>query len=393
MKTLYLECNMGAAGDMLTAALYGLLPDPERYLKTLNALGIPGVSFVAENTQSHGVSGIHMKVTVHGLEEDAPEHHHHHHSTLGSISELIQGLDLPVEVTRRALSVYRRIAQAEAQVHGQPVELVHFHEVGAMDAVADVTAVCYAMYLLNPDRVVVSPVHTGFGFTICAHGRMPVPAPATALLLEGATICAGDVEGELCTPTGAALLQEFATEYGQMPPLRLAAVGIGLGKKEFSIPNCLRAFLGEEGEGNEISELVCNLDDITPEALSHACSRILEAGALDVYTVPGTMKKGRSGHVLTALCKPNQETELIQAVLAETSTNGLRVRRCERPCLDTEIKTVQTPWGPVRVKIASGYGVCHRKPEFDDVSALAHKSNLPFQTVYDAAARLAEDIF
>lgn len=392
MKTLYLECNMGAAGDMLTAALYGLLPDPEGYLKTLNALGIPGISFTAEKAQSRGLSGTHMKVTVHGHEEDEPEHHHHHHSTLGAISELIGGLNLPEEVTRRALSVYNRIAQAEAQVHGAPVELVHFHEVGAMDAVADVTAVCYAMYLIKPDRVVVSPIHTGFGFTTCAHGRMPVPAPATALLLQGAVICAGDVEGELCTPTGAALLQEFATEYGEMPALRLKALGIGLGKKEFSVPNCLRAFLGEEGEENEILELVCNLDDMTPEALSHACKGLLEAGALDVYTVPGTMKKGRSGHVLTVLCKPNQETELIQAVLAETSTNGLRVRRCERPCLDTEMKTVQTPWGPVRVKVASGYGVLHRKPEFDDVSALAYRENLPFQTVYDTAAKLAQNL-
>lgn len=392
MKTLYLECNMGAAGDMLTAALYGLLPDPEGYLRTLNGLGLPGVTFSAEPAQSGGVSGTRMKVEIWGCEEGEPEERRHHHSTLSHISELVEGLALPKPVIRRIQSVYRRIAQAEAQVHGQLVELVHFHEVGAMDAVADVTAVCYAMHLLSPHRVVASPVRTGFGFTACAHGRLPVPAPATALLLRSAVICAGDVEGELCTPTGAALLQEFASEYGGMPALRLAAVGVGLGKKEFSAPNCLRAFLGEEAEESDISELVCSLDDMTPEALAHACGRILESGALDVYTSPCTMKKGRSGQVLTVLCKPSREAALIRAVLAETSTNGLRVRRCARPCLDTEIKTVQTAWGPVRVKIASGYGVCRGKPEFDDVSALARQEGLPFQTVYEAAARLARGL-
>ena len=284
---------------------------------------------------------------------------------------------------RRARRVYDAIAQAEAKAHGCPVGDVHFHEVGALDAVADVAGVCYALYLLAPERIVVSPIHVGSGTVRCAHGVMPVPAPATANLLSGVPIYGGAVRGELCTPTGAALLTSFADAYGPMPVMVARAVGVGIGAKRFEQANCVRAFLGETAEeaNGEILELVCNIDDMTPEALSFAASRLLEAGALDVYTTPGTMKKGRPGHVLTVLCAPEKERALARKILAETTTNGLRVRRCGKYFLTPGAGMVQTQWGPVKLKLARGYGITHVKPEFEDAAELAREHGVPYQAV------------
>ena len=221
---------------------------------------------------------------------------------------------------------------------------------------------------------------------------MPVPAPATANLLAGVPIYGGEVQGELCTPTGAALLAHFADSFGPMPAMTVQAVGVGIGTKTFEQANCVRAFLGETAEsGNgEIVELVCNLDDMTPEALAFACQRLLDAGALDVYTTPGTMKKGRAGQVLTVLCAAAREGEMAQHVLAETTTNGLRARRCGKYFLTPGSQTVQTPWGQVRVKTAEGFGVAHKKPEFEDVAALARAQGVSYETVWQTALQAAD---
>ena len=301
-------------------------------------------------------------------------------------------MPLPETVKEQARAVYDAIAQAEAKAHGCPVGDVHYHEVGALDAVADVTGVCYALSLLRPDRIVVSPIHVGSGTVRCAHGVMPVPAPATANLLAGVPVYGGAVQGELCTPTGAALLAHFADSFGPMPAMTVQAVGVGIGTKTFEQANCVRAFLGETAEsGNgEIVELVCNLDDMTPEALAFACQRLLDAGALDVYTTPGTMKKGRPGQVLTVLCAAAREGEMAQHVLAETTTNGLRARRCGKYFLTPGSQTVQTPWGQVRVKTAEGFGVAHKKPEFEDVAALARAQGVSYETVWQTALQAAD---
>ena len=423
MKTLYIECAMGAAGDMLMSALYELLEDKEGFLAAMNGLGLPGVALEAQPAVSCGISGTHMKVTVHGEEEDEylhhhdhdhhhdhehdhehhhhhdhehdhdhhhhhdhehdHGHHHHHHATPGHIAGLIEGLPLPEQVRESAKAVYDAIARAEAKAHGCPVGEVHYHEVGALDAVADVAGVCYALHLLRPDRIVVSPVHVGSGTVKCAHGVMPVPAPATANLLTGVPVYGGEVAGELCTPTGAALLAHFAQSYGPMPPMAVERVGCGMGSRVFDRPNCVRAFLGESagGANGEIVELVCNLDDMTGEALAFAQERLLEAGALDVYTVPGTMKKGRPGQVLTVLCGGDRAEELARAVFAHTSTTGLRVRRCEKYFLTPGGKTVDTPWGSVRVKTAEGFGTRRAKAEYEDAAALAREQGLPLSAV------------
>ena len=427
MKTLYIECNMGAAGDMLMSALYELLDDKQGFLDMMNGLGLPGVRLEAQAGASCGIAGTHMAVTVYGEEEMEPaeengghshehahehghehahghehehahghehahthghEHEHahghdhgHHHATPGHIAEIIDGLNLPEEVKRQAKGVYDAIARAEAKAHGCPVGDVHYHEVGALDAVADVTGVCCAMYLLKPEKVVVSPIHVGSGTVRCAHGIMPVPAPAAANLLQGVPIYGGTVKGELCTPTGAALLVHFADAFGPMPVMRVARTGVGLGTKQFEQANCVRVFLGEteDGANGEITELVCNIDDMTPEALAFACARILEAGALDVYTVPGTMKKGRPGWVLTVLCDAEKERELVRCVLRQTTTNGLRVRRCGKYFLNPAAELAETPWGQVRIKTAEGFGIRHEKPEYEDAARLAKEAGVSYQ--------------
>ena len=402
MNTLYLQCNMGAAGDMLTAALYELLPNREEFLHTLNHMGLPGVEFHAVPAQSCGISGTHMDVVVHGEREESLDHdhdhhhhhdhehehghehhHHHHHTTLHDVEHLIGHLNLPAPVLEQARAVYHRLAQAESKAHGVEVDLVHFHEVGALDAVADVAAACYALYLLHPDEVVVSPVHVGSGMVHCAHGIVPVPAPATAHLLEGVPCYGGDIQGELCTPTGAALLTTFATRFGPMPPMVLEHTGYGMGKKEFPAANCVRAMLGHtQDTENVILELVCNLDDMTPEALSFACQRLLEEGALDVYTLPGCMKKGRPGWQLVALCDSAHKDPLIHQVFALTSTTGLRVRTCEKHVLDYSITTRETPYGPVRVKKAQGYGVRRSKPEYEDMARIAREHKITLKQIF-----------
>lgn len=436
MKILYLECNMGAAGDMLMSALYELLPDKAAFVSTMNSLGLPGVTLTPLSAKTCGIAGTRMEVTVGGEEEEShdvpmaaaeghihvhphehhersyehhchPEnphcpghdhchehhhehehgHHHHHHASPGHIASLIGGLPLPGEIKIHAQAVYDAIAAAEAKAHGCPVEEVHFHEVGALDAVADVVGVCYAMYLLAPDKIVASPVHVGSGFVRCAHGVVPVPAPATAFLLEGVPSYGGEVKGELCTPTGAALVAHFAREFGPMPVMTTRGVGYGVGKKEFERANCVRAFWGETADAanGEIAELVCNVDDMTPEALSYACARLLEEGALDVYATPGVMKKGRPGHVITVLCDPAREEHLAKAVLRETATNGLRARRWNKYFLTPGRETVETPFGPIRIKTAQGWDIAHRKPEYDDVAAAAHRAGVPFAQVWEAA--------
>ena len=386
MKTLYLECNMGAAGDMLMAALYELLSAEQKtnFLEVMNSLGLPGVEVVPVAAKTSGIAGTHMRVTIHGQEE-----HDHHHATPGHIGEMIDGLPLPQSVKDKARQVYDAIAGAEAQAHGCSVGDVHFHEVGALDAVADVVGVCYALHLLDPDLVTASPVHVGSGTVKCAHGIMPVPAPATAALMKGIPIYGGEVQGELCTPTGAALLKCFVQTFGPMGEMDVEKIGYGVGTKEFERANCVRAFWGEEEpqDYGDILELVCNMDDMTPEALAFACRQLLEAGALDVYTTPGTMKKGRPGWVLTVLCDPGQENEIIRQIFAHTTTNGLRARLQIKYFLKPGQDQVQTPWGPVRVKLAKGFGVTHTKPEFEDVAALARANGLPYQTVFEAAVR------
>ena len=401
MRTLYLDCGMGAAGDMLTAALLELLPDPESFVKELNALGIPGVEYVREDAVKCGIGGTHMSVRIHGEEESEEmlhhhhehehhheydhehthdyghgEHHHHQYSGLHDIEHIVRGhLHLPQQVQDDILTVYGLIAEAESRAHGMPVEEIHFHEVGTMDAIADVTAVCLLMNRLAPDEVVVSPIHVGSGQVRCAHGILPVPAPATAFILRDVPIYGGTVQGELCTPTGAALLRHFATRFGAMPPMRAQAIGYGKGKKDFEAANCVRAMLGESGSaGDTVTELSCNVDDMTGEAVGFALEELLAAGALEAFTVPVGMKKSRPGVMLCVLCREQDSERIAGLMLRHTTSIGVRAHSCRRYVLTRRIETVQTPYGEVRRKLSEGYGASRVKYEYDDLAHIARET-------------------
>ena len=413
MKTLYLECTMGAAGDMLTAALLELTEDRQAFIDKMNALGLPGVTVAAEPAMKCGITGTHMKVTVNGAEEESEdvhdghhhdhhhdhdhEHHHdhdhdhhhdhdhehhHHHASVADIEALIDGLKVSDKVKADAKAVYALIADAESRVHGRPVSEIHFHEVGTMDAAADVIGVCLLMEQLAPEQVIVSPVHTGSGHVHCAHGILPVPAPATALLLEGIPSYGGQVKGELCTPTGAALLRYFASRFGDRPVMATAAVGYGMGKKDFEQANCLRAFLGEsEGQREQITKLECNLDDMTGEEIGFALEQLFKAGARDAWTQAVGMKKSRPGVLLSVVCLPEDADGLAAVMMKYTSTLGIRRQDLSRYTLLRGIETVGTPYGEVRVKRASGMGVERAKPEYDDLAALAEMHGVPLETI------------
>ncbi len=259
MGTLYLDCGMGAAGDMLAAALLELIPEKNQLLTELNHLGLPGVHMALEPSEKCGIVGAHFSVTVrekvknsrdhHAHDHDehhTHDHHSHFHSGIADIIHLVEHMNISQKGKRDILNVYRLIAQAESAVHGVPMEQIHFHEVGTLDALADITAVCLAMERLAPQRVVASPVHVGSGHVVCTHGILPVPAPAAAHILRGVPIYGGAVQGELCTPTGAALLKYFVTEFGNMPVMQVSRLGYGMGSKNIAMANCLRAMLGEE---------------------------------------------------------------------------------------------------------------------------------------------------
>ena len=382
MKTLYLDCGMGAAGDMLTAALLELLPEKDAFVEELNALGIPGVRFAAEKCEKCGILGTHMAVTIHGKEEDSV--HPHHHGSMGDIRSIVSGLPIPTMVKLDILSVYEEIAQAESHVHGVPVDQIHFHEVGAMDAVADITAVCLLLHRLSPDKIIVSPVHVGSGQVRCAHGILPVPAPATAYLLRGIPMYGGSIVGELCTPTGAALLRHFASEFGNMPVMKVQAIGYGMGKKNFPRANCVRCLLGETEDSREkIVELRCNVDDMTGEAIGFALELLLENGALDAFTLPIGMKKSRPGVLITVLCREETKEVMVGLLLKHTTTLGVREFPCRRYTLSRTVETVDTPYGPVRKKVSSGYGVRREKFEYEDLARIARESNLSLSELLD----------
>ena len=382
MKILYLDCSMGCAGDMLTAALLELFPNPVELLAELNALGIPSVKFIREKRIKCGITGTHMRVLIDGEEECACGQHLHPHSGMADIAHIVEHLQVSDKVKQQVLAIYQIIAQAESKVHGQPVEQIHFHEVGAMDAVADITAVCYLMDKLGADRICASPVHVGSGQVRCAHGLLPVSAPATALILQDVPIYGGQIKGELCTPTGAALLKYYVNHFGGMPVMAVTAIGYGMGKKDFDAPNCVRAMVGKTAEEtDDVLELSCNLDDMTGEAIGFAMEQLMDAGALDVFTTPIGMKKSRPGIMLTVLCRPGDKESLLPLIFRHTTTLGVRENRLRRYVLDRKTETVQTPYGPVRQKIAAGYGVERKKYEYEDLARLAREHNVSLNKI------------
>ena len=426
MSQLYIQCNMGVAGDMLLGALYELLEDKAAFLETMNRLH-PDIRVSFEPAQSCDITGVHARVIAAGQEEQSHDHHdhehdrhhshdhhdyahdhdhdhehlhyhddptvhemahgeaHHHHATLAEIDTMIDGFDLPKSVRGKAKEVYHLLAQAESKAHGVAVGEVHFHEVGALDAVADIIGVCYAMYLLGSPVVTASPVNLGSGNVRTAHGILPVPAPATAALLEGVPAYMSEVPGELCTPTGAALLRTFASSYGPMAPCAIRATGYGMGSKDFGRANCVRAFLCDtgaaEGTNGQVCELKANIDDMTGEALGYAMERLLDAGALDVFYTSVQTKKNRPAVLLTVLCKLEDTDDLAMEILRHTSTFGVRRTDCARYAMGVSSEAVDTAYGPIRKKTGKGYGLTKSKWEYEDAAAAARRADVPLVQV------------
>ena len=375
MRTLYLDCSMGCAGDMLTAALLELHPDKDDFLRRMNA-ALGGKAVLSASPDSKcGLRGTHVTVLINGDEEGEATRHHHEHTSISEILSFIDSVPLEVKVREDAKKVYSLIAEAESRVHGHPIENVHFHEVGSLDALADVLSVCALMHELAPERILASEVNVGSGTVRCAHGILPVPAPATELILRGVPIYSGKIKSELCTPTGAALLKYFVWKFGAMPTMQIENAGCGTGKKDFECANVVRAFIGETtDEGDRIIELACNLDDMTPEELSFAMEELFTLGALDVYFTSIGMKKSRPGVKLTCMCRERQREQMLECIFKHTTTLGVREYVCKRYELGRSEKTVRTQDGEVRVKTSSGYGAVREKAEYEDLAALARKS-------------------
>ena len=489
MKLLYLDCGMGAAGDMLGAALAELLPDDARdaFTSELNAAGIPGVHVSLDPSVKCGITGTHLTVTVNGTEEKegghshshehshhdhqhdhahdhshSHDHHHDHshehshshvhhhdhsHRSLHDIHHIIDDLKLPEAVRTDILAVYRLIAEAESKAHDKPVSEIHFHEVGTMDAIADIASVCLLLHKLAPDQIIASPIHVGSGQVKCAHGILPVPAPATAYILKDIPIYSGSIQGELCTPTGAALLKHFVTRFDQMPLMTPESTGYGMGTKDFPAANCVRAILGESFAENQpeqpacspatpapttapastatpapeeaaitetICELSCNVDDMTGEDIAFAIETFLQNGALDAFTVPCTMKKGRPGVLVTVLCKDPDQNQMTKLILQHTTTLGVRSAIKKRWILSrTESETVipddmlanvtapDMPAGSkahelkttgddctIRSKTSTGFGITRNKYEHDDLEKIARTYGLTLAQVRALLAAL-----
>lgn len=390
MKILYIECSMGVAGDMLMGALYELLNDEDRkkFTDKMNSLGIEGLHVEAVPSVKCGINGTHMNVTIDGheeLESHHSEHHHHHGASMHDIRHVIDAAGISENVKKNAVEVYECIAQAESRVHGKSADEIHFHEVGSKDAMADVIGCCMLIDIIGADRIVVSPVTTGFGNVRCAHGILPVPAPATALILNDVPLRAGSIEGELCTPTGAALVKHYADEFGNMPQMTVSRIGYGMGTKDFAAANCVRVFVGIQATrtAKTIVQLCCNIDDMTAEELGYAAELLMDEGALDVYTTAIGMKKSRPGTLLTVMCREEDMERIAGLIFRNTTTLGMRVYHCERMILERSEKTLHTEFGDVRCKEASGYGVVRSKLEYDDVRRLAKSSGRSIREIRD----------
>ena len=404
MRILYLDCGMGAAGDMLQGTLVSLLnkEEQESFIAKINNIGIDGTKVTLSENVKCGITGKHISVKINGDEEESQdvyehdhhhhehehghehvrEHHHehsHHHASMHEIEHMVSHMSVSDKVKKDVLEIYKIIAEAESKVHGKSVEEVHFHEVGMKDALVDITGNAIPMEMLNVDKVIVSPINVGYGKVKCAHGILPVPAPATAEILYAIPTYAGKFEGEMCTPTGAALLKYYADEFKFQPLMKIEKTGYGCGNKNFDAANVIKASIGETVDNNAdkkdtVIELRCNVDDMTAEELSYAVDVLFENNVKDAFITPVVMKKGRSGMLLTVLCAESDREKIAELIFKYTSTIGIREFVMERMILDRHEDIIHTELGDVRVKISEGYGVKKTKPEFEDLKEIANKT-------------------
>lgn len=383
MKTLYFDCIAGASGDMILAALLAAGLDEGAVRSRLAGLRLPGFDLRIERVQKSGIGATHVDVLV---DDEAPERH------LSDLVEVVEAAELPAHVIAKSVAILRRIGQVEAGIHAaSDAEHVHLHELGGLDTLVDVVGAVSSIDLLGIDRVVCSPIPLGRGFINSAHGRIPVPAPATVALLQGASVIGSEIEGETVTPTGAALLTSLASEYGPIPAMSLRAVGYGAGSKNWAIPNILRVLIGESPapagdlKAEMLAVLETNIDDLNPETYDYVMARLFAGGALDVYMTPVQMKKNRPATLLSVLCRPDRVDSVSHILFGETSTLGIRRQDVMRTSLPREIRSVDTPFGPIRVKVAHWAGGVKLAPEYEDCRVAAEARGVPLRDVYAAA--------
>ncbi|MFN2272091.1 MAG: nickel pincer cofactor biosynthesis protein LarC [Anaerolineae bacterium] len=389
----YLDCFSGISGNMVLGALLDTGLELERLEAELARLPISGYKLKVETVKRRGMKGTHVEVEV---SEQGVERHLHH------VEEIITGSGLPDTVQQRGLAIFRRLAQAEAKVHGAPVESIHFHEVGAMDAIVDVMGAAIGLWLLGVEKAYASPVHVGRGTVKCAHGVLPVPAPATLELLQGVPIYGRDVDAELVTPTGAAILTTVAESFGEIPLMRVKQIGYGAGTRELPIPNLLRLSIGTMDVIGETSEKVegyerdtatlieTNIDDMSPQWYEHVSARLFEAGALDVFLTSIQMKRGRPATQLSVLATDDLVSGMLDVLFAETTTIGVRAHPVQRWKLTREIVTVETEYGPIAIKVSHrDEEVLNIAPEYRDCQRVAAERGVPLKQVHQIALEAA----
>lgn len=400
MRVAYFDAFSGVSGDMTVGALIDAGADAQELIRGLEQLGL-GANYRAEKTVRYGITATKFHVLMGDRPADEIPHghshphshthvhpaetHEHHDRGLAQILELIDKAEIPSAVKASSARVFQVLGEAEAKVHGVAVEKVHFHEVGAIDSIADIVGTCYGLHLLDVDEVYSSAINLGSGTVKAAHGVLPVPAPATALLLRDKPVYVDGPRVELTTPTGAAILAALAKGYGSMPTLSIESLGYGAGTKDFpNRANVLRITIGnriESPEAQTVLLIEANIDDASPQILGYTMDQLFLAGALDVTLTPVLMKKNRAGQMLTVVAKPEDKDKLCDVVLRETTTLGVRITSAERRTLPREFTEVTTIYGPVRIKVtASGFA-----PEFDDCQALAREKNVPLKEVLTAA--------
>jgi len=387
MKIAYFDCFAGISGDMTLGALIGVGADPERLREGLAGLGVGGFSIEVGRRMTGLIEATDVRVIL-------DDHHHHHHRRLHDILEMIRGANLSDRVKQTAERIFRRLAEAEGKVHGSSPEEVHFHEVGAVDAIVDIVGAAICLEMLGWPKVVASPMPTFHGYAKGSHGIFPLPAPATAEILRGVPWRKLDIEGELVTPTGAAIIREIAEGFGPLPAMTVEGIGYGAGKSDFGIPNALRVMIGEEattpGDSAEcVTVIETNIDDLNPQFYEIAIERLFAAGALDVFLTPIQMKKNRPGTLLSVICDPDLTEAVAAVILAETSTFGVRISRWERLCLDRRWEQVVTEFGVIRIKIGERDGrVITASPEYEDCKRAAIEHGAPIRRVHESAAAL-----
>ncbi len=392
MRVLYLDCFSGISGDMAVGALRDLGVEESVFHSAITALGLAGeIRCDFQRGVRRGIAGWKFEVHTHSHTGDVQSDHFHERS-FREIRTLIEASRLSDFIKARSISVFQRIAVAEGKIHGIPEEDVTFHEIGAFDSIADIVAACAGIEALNVNRVLASSLVDGAGWTDCAHGRFPVPAPATLEILSGIPVRQIEDAHELITPTGAALLAEFSSAFGPLPEMKIEKIGYGLGTRDDGPrPNVLRALLGEckntsDAEVDEIIQIETNLDDLSPELAGAAMERLLAAGALDVFFTAAQMKKNRPGFVLTVLCTEEKSSELARILLTETTAFGVRMHRAQRLKLRREFQVRETPYGPVRIKLGLlGDELVQAVPEYESCREVARRAGVSVKDVHVAA--------